>query len=277
MGVSGIAALYAVTGTGQGINTNPNEMKKLFNIFICSLLVCITTAFPATKLTAQDTLIYQNPDTLTAKSSLLAGTQIPLQFTVGFEYRLSRQLSARVQAGIISKPYSGFVVDAMEAYGMDKYLARVIRKSFRGGTVLGLGTNFHFRKNYLGLFGQYMRLNAGGITPADALSIHFKKDFSEFNLNGLPVFEFTMQSNMINAGLLFGRQFHLRNPRFAINAEAGIAKIVASKNSFSSNRKIVDQTRFASNLYKELDEEMRSAYWKHGFIPTLNLYLVYRL
>jgi hypothetical protein len=200
-----------------------------------------------------------------------------LQFTVGYEYRLSRQLSARVQAGIVSKPYSGFIVDAMEASGMDKYLTKVIRKSFRGGTVLGLGPNFHFGKNYLGLAGQYMRLNAGGITPADALSIHFKKDFSEFDVNGLPAFEFAMQSNIFNAQLLFGRQFHLRNPHFAINAEAGLAKVISSKNSFSSNRTIVDRTRFASNLYRELDEEMRSAYWKHGFIPTLNLYLVYHL
>ena len=252
-------------------------METLYNIIIRSLLVCIITAYPATKLTAQDTLAHELPDTHTAKGSLLAGTQIPLQFTAGYEHRLSRRLSARVQAGFVSKPYSGFIVDAMEAYGMDEYLSRVIRKSFQSGIVFGLGPNFHFGKNYLSVFGQYMRLKGGGITPADALSIHFKKDFSQFDINGLPAFEFAMQSNIINAGLLFGRQFHLRNPRFAIKAEAGIAKIIASKNSFSSNRNIVDGTRFASNLYKELDEEMRSAYWKHGFIPTLNLYLVYHL
>jgi hypothetical protein len=252
-------------------------MKNLYNIISCSLLASIITAFPATKLTAQDSIAHELSGTPAFKSSLFAGTQIPLQFTAGYERRLSKRMSARVQAGFMTKPYSGFIVDAMEAYGMDEYLSRVIRKSFQSGIVFGFGPNFHFGKNYLGLSGQYMRLKAGGITPADALSIHFQKDFSQFDINGLPAFEFTMQSNIINAGLLFGRQFQLRNPRIAINAEAGIAKIVASKNSFSSNRSIVDQTRFAANLYKELDEEMRSAYWKHGFIPTLNLYLFYRL
>lgn len=252
-------------------------MKKTYNIIICRWLLCILSALPATKLTAQDTLAHEPPERPASGNSLLVGTQIPLQFTAGYEHRLSSKWSTRVQAGFVTKPYSGFIVDAMEAYGMDKYLSRVIRKSFQSGVVFGLGPNFHFGKNYLGLTGQYMRLKAGGITPADALSIHFQRDFSQFDLNALPAFEFTMQSNIINAGLLFGRQFLLRNPRFAINAEAGIAKIIASKNSFSSNRPVVDQTGFAANLYKELDQEMRSAYWKHGFIPTINLYLVYRL
>jgi hypothetical protein len=182
-----------------------------------------------------------------------------------------------VQAGFVSKPYSGFIVDAMEAFGMDKYLSQVIRKSFRSGTVLGLGPNIHFGKNYAGAYGQYMHLKAGGITPADAMSIHFKKDFSQFNLTGLPIFEFEMQSNIINTGLLFGRSFNLRNPDFAVNAEVGIAKIIGSKNSFASNRPIVDQTSFARNLYAELDHSIRQAYLDHGYMPTINLYLVYHL
>lgn len=244
---------------------------------LSALLLCTITVFMVISVSAQDTTADTFTEGKTARNSLLAGTQIPLQFTVGYEHRLSRQVSARVQVGIVSKPYSSFIVDAMEANGMDKYLSRVIRKSFRGGIVLGLGPNFHFGKNYFGITGQYMRFRAGGITPADALSIHFKKDFSQFDLNGLPLFEFAMQSNIINAGLLYGRQFQLRHPRLALHAEAGIAKIVASNNSFSSNRSSVDRTRFAANLYAELDEEMRSAYWKHGFIPTLNLYLFYRL
>jgi hypothetical protein len=30
-------------------------------------------------------------------------------------------------------------------------------------------------------------------------------------------------------------------------------------------------------MYKEFDREMQSAYWKHGFIPSINVYLVYRI
>lgn len=240
------------------------------------MLALLPAMLFCTELVAQDTLVQETLPPA-HRSSILAGTQIPLQFTAGYAYRLNSQLSARIQAGIISKPYSGFIVDAMEAYGMDRYLGRVIRKSFQGGAVLGLGPNYHFGKNYVGVYAQYMRLNAGGITPADALSIHFEKDFSQFDLLSLPAFTFTMQSNLFNAGILAGRSFSLRNPRCAINAELGLSKVLASGNSFASNRNLVDQTRFAANLYRELDEEMRGAFWRHGLIPTLNLYFVYHL
>jgi len=212
-----------------------------------------------------------------SKSHVFIGTQIPLQFTAGYGYQFSNRFSARAQAGLITKPYDNFIVNAMEAFGLDKYLSTVIKKAFQNGTVLGIGPDYHFGQNYVGVYGQYIHLKGGGITPADALSVYFKKDFSGFDLLGLPVFEFSMQSNMLNTGALFGHTFQLKNPQFALNLEAGISKIVASKNSFASNRPLVDATPFAQNLYKELDDEIQSAYWKHGFIPTLNFYLVYRL
>lgn len=165
----------------------------------------------------------------------------------------------------------------MEAFGMDKYLAGVIKKAFKSGAVIGIGPNYHFGKNYIGVYGQYIHLKGGGITPADALSVYFKKDFTGFDVMGLPVFNFQMQSNMVNLGALVGRQFQLRNPRLSINAELGLSKIIASKNSFSSNRTLIDQTTSAQNLYKEIDTKMRDAYWKYGFIPSINLYLVYFL
>lgn len=226
---------------------------------------------------AQDSVLHTGVPATFSKSHVFIGTQAPLQFTAGYGYQFSNRLSARVQAGFITKPYSGFIVDAMETFGLDKYLARVIKKAFKNGTVFGIGPDYHFGKSYVGIYGQYMHLSGGGITPADALSVYFKKDFTEFDVTGLPLFEFSMQSNIINAGALFGRRFALRNPRLSLNGEIGFSKIMTSKNSFSSNRSLVDQTAFAQNIYKEIDKEMQDAYWKHGFIPTLNLYLVYQL
>ena len=200
-----------------------------------------------------------------------------MQFTAGYGYQFSNRFSARIQAGFLTKPYEGLIVNSLEAFGMDKYLGRVIKKAFRNGTVLGLGGNYHFRKNYIALTGKYIHLKGGGITPADALSVYFAQDFSNFDPAGLPAFEFSMQSNLLNIGALYGRQFQLRNPRLSINAEAGLSKIVASQNSFHSNRSLVDQSAFGQNVYKELDKEIRKNYWKYGFIPTVSLYLIYHL
>ena len=229
-------------------------------------------------LFAQDTTTYhQTSNKGFSKSELLLGTQIPFQFTAGFRQNFSNRISAQVQAGIITRPYSGFIVDAMEAFGMDKKLSRVIKKAFRSGTVIGIGPNYHFGRNYIGFYGQYMHLKGGGVTPADALSVYFKKDFTQFNIASLPLFEFSLQSNAVNAGALFGHEFRLRNPKLSLLGEAGLSKIVASKSSFTSNRTLIDRTSFAQTLFKEMDQGMRDAYWKYGFIPTINLYLAYHL
>ena len=245
--------------------------------FLASLLIVILPGIAGSNLFAQDTSIQALTSPVSSRSEVFVGTQIPLQFTAGYGFHFSDRISARAQAGFITKPYSGFIVDALEAFGLDNYLSRVIKKAFSSGTVLGIGPNYHFGKNYIGVYAQYINLKGGGISPADALSIYFKRDFTSFDVNALPAFQFSMQSNILNTGLLFGRQFQLKHPQLSINGEAGLSKIVASKNSFASNRTLIDATAFARNMYKEFDREMQSAYWKHGFIPSINVYLVYRI
>lgn len=252
-------------------------MKRRTLHFIAGPVICFLLLLSYFNLAAQDTMIYKVPGKPLSESYVFIGTQIPVQFTAGYSYRFSNRWSVQAQAGFITKPYSGFIADAMQAFGMDKYLARVIKKAFKSGAVAGIGPNYHFGKNYIGVYGQYMHLTGGGITPGDALSVYFKKDFTRFDVTGLPVFEFQMQSNLVTLGALFGRRFQLRNPRLSINGEVGFSKIVASENGFSSNRTLIDQTAPAQNLYKEINTEMRDAYWKYGFIPTVNLYLVYSL
>ncbi|HVG15738.1 MAG TPA: hypothetical protein VM935_12280 [Chitinophagaceae bacterium] len=247
--------------------------RKLF----CLFFIAFSLVVSAQDTTANNASVSATSNKSFSKSRVFVGSQIPVQLTAGYGYQFSNRLAIQSYAGLITKPYGGFIVNAMEAFGMDKYLAQVIKKSFKSGTVLGLGPNYLFGKNYFGIYGQYMHLKGGGVTPADALSVYFKKDFTQFDVAGPPLFEFSLQSNLMNVGALFGRSFQLRNPRISINGEISLSKIVASKNSFASNRSFVDQTAYAKNLYKELDSEMRDAYRKHGFIPTINVYLAYRL
>jgi hypothetical protein len=229
-------------------------------------------------LQAQDRVPTANPTPLGyATHSFFIGTQIPLQYAVGYSYRFSNHFSARLQVGVLTKPYDRFIRSSMEAFGLDKELGRVIAKSFRGGTLLGTGVNYHFRKSYAGLFGQYVHLQSGGVTPADALGIYFKRDFSGFDPQGLPTFAFSMQSKLYQLGALYGRQFYLTNPRWRIDAELSLAKVITSRSSFSSNRPAVDRTGLAKSLYQVLDREVGKAYQQHGWLPTINMYLVYQL
>ncbi len=102
----------------------------------------------ATYIAPNETFSKPHADKTYSKSHIFIGTQIPLQCTAGYKYRFSNRLSARAQAGFITKPYSGFIVDAMEAFGMNKQLSRVIKKAFKSGTVIGIGPNYHFDRKY---------------------------------------------------------------------------------------------------------------------------------
>lgn len=247
----------------------PNQKMK--NLISLILLLGL-----APFLRAQDTLSTQKP-VLYPTHSFFIGTQIPLQYTAGYAYRFSNYVSARIHAGILTKPYDQFIRSSMEAFGMDQELGRVIAKSFRGGTILGTGANYHFGKSYAGLYGQFVHLRSGGVTPADALGIYFKRDFSDFDPKGLPDFEFSMQSNLYQLGALYGRQFQFTNPRWRLDAELSLAKVLTSTSTFSSNRPSVDRTRLARTLFQALDREVGEAYQQHGWLPTLNVYLVYQL
>lgn len=249
----------------------------MFSKFVSYLLFYLWLTLMSSNLFAQ--IKSGNPETgdTFSKSSLFIGTQIPLQFTAGYIYRISNHFSIKAQGGFLTQPYDGLIVNSLEAFGLDKNLGRVIKKAFRTGSLMGIGLDYHFGKNYAGISGQYVHLKGGGITPADALSVYFNQDFSSFDPTGLPAFEFNMQSDILNVNAMFGHEFQLPNPHLSINTEIGLSKIVNSKNYFSSNRPLVDGTAFARNIYNQLDKEMRTAFWKYGFIPTVSIYLVYRL
>ncbi len=251
------------------MNAHDFTSPKLF----LSVLILTLSA----SLVAQDSARVSSGNKSLTKSRLFIGSQIPVDFTAGYSYQFNDRYSAAAHVGFITKPYSSFLINAMQTFGMDENLGKVIKKAFRTGGVYGIGPTYHFKKTHVGVFGQYMHLKGGGITPADALSVYFKKDFTPLNVNSLPAFEFSMQSNLVNVGALFGYVFQLRNPRLSINSEASLSKIIGSKNTFSSNRTLIDRTAFVQNIYREIDDEMRDAFIKYGFIPSLNLYLVYHL
>lgn len=252
-------------------------MIKVVLKFVSCLFFLLSFALTNSYLSAQIKSGNSETGNTFSKSSIFIGTQIPLQFTTGYAFQISNHFSAKAQAGFLTKPYDGLIVNSLQVFGLDKNLGRVIKKAFRTGRLLGIGLDYHFGKNYAGIYGQYIHLKGGGITPADALSVYFNQDFSSFDPTGLPAFEFNMQSDILNINAMFGHEFQLRNPHLSINTEVGLSKIVASKNYFSSNRSAVDGTAFARNIYNQIDKEMRTAFWKYGFIPTISVYLVYRL
>ncbi|CCH03088.1 hypothetical protein FAES_5089 [Fibrella aestuarina BUZ 2] len=215
---------------------------------------------------------------LPASHTLFAGLQVPLNYTVGYRYQVSQRISVQAQGGLIAAPFDRYTLALMEGFGLDPTLSRVIDRSFRRGSSASLGVNIHANSPwYGGLFGQYTYFSAGPITPADGLSVYFKQDFSGFGLLDSPSFVFNLQSSLWLAGLRVGRSFQFGDSPFGLATELSLSKIVATQNTFSSNRALVDGLGVTQRLYGNLNNEIDTKLRQHGFLPTLNVLLTYRL
>jgi hypothetical protein len=206
--------------------------------------------------------------------SVMIGTQIPLQYTLGFNYHFSPAISARAQLGILNKPYDKLVLSIMEQFGLEKPIGRLIEKSLNHGLMYTLGVNYHFGKNYVGLFGQHTQLK-GKITIEEAASAYFERDLSFLNPFGFSLLEVSARSNTTNIGVLYGRRFTFPDPRFEILAEAGIAKIISTTNYFSTSNRLLEQVPRVKEVYRNLSVDFKEAYRRYGYLPTINVYLNY--
>ncbi len=194
---------------------------------------------------------------LRAAHTFFAGVQAPLNYVAGYQFQFNRRLSVQMQGGLIATPFDRYTLKTLEAFSLDPTLSRAIDRSFRRGSSLGVGVNVHANSPwYTGVFAQYIRLGAGPITPADGLGIYLKRDFSGFGLLNLPPFVFNLQSNLWVGGLRVGRSIRFGDSPFGLNLEASLGKIVATRNTFSSNRPLVDGLGVIQRLYDDLDNEI---------------------
>lgn len=177
----------------------------------------------------------------TRQHTVFAGVQLPLSYSAGYQARFSRRFSARLQGGLLVPPFDRYTLKTLQGFGLDAELGQAIDRAFRRGSSVSVGVNVHANSPwYAGLFGQYVHLVAGPISPADALGLYFQRDFSGFGLLNSPTLVFEMQSNLGVGGLRIGRSFRLADSRLGLNVEAGLGKIFATRSTFASNRALVD-------------------------------------
>jgi hypothetical protein len=214
----------------------------------------------------------------TSRHSFSIGTQVPLQYTIGYEYQVSDHFSAQAQGGLLTAPYDQVILSVMKSFGVDDSLKSLIEDAFKMGTIVAVGTKYHFNENhYIGIDGQWIQLNGGGVA-ADLASAYFGRDISPLRQgsNTIPL-ELTLQSTLYMAGITYGRRFHFANPSFEIAAEISISKCFSSNNSFSSNHPRLDGTQQVKKLYSDLDSDLNFSYSRYVYVPTLNVYFVWHL
>ncbi|CAN5268000.1 hypothetical protein BH23BAC1_BH23BAC1_37350 [soil metagenome] len=185
------------------------------------------------------------------------------------------RLGVQIQYGILTTPYEGIIRRIITYFEQDPNLTEIINDSFRYGTILGGGLNYHFGKNYVGGFGQYISLR-GASTATAALSAYYGIDFSILEFLTGPI-DLNLQSNLYNLGVIFGKRIIIREPDIQLHLVLAVSKNVTSRNNFNSSRPNLDDNRFVRNIYNRVDNELRDTYLAYVIIPSFNVYLVYNL
>ncbi len=199
-----------------------------------------------------------------------AGIEIPLQYTIQYSLITGDNLSFSSQLGILTYPYNDAILFTLESFGVDEKTIRLIKNAFQIGFLVDMGVNYHFRDNYIGTYGQWINLTAAD-TPIDLIENYFGIVFPipEFIPGFIP--EISLQSELFQAGLLYGRIFHLKeHPHIEIHAEAAISKNLASKSKLSSENTEVDFINI------EIDKALDKTYSRYAYIPSINIYFVYK-
>lgn len=200
--------------------------------------------------------------------------ETPVQFGVGVEALFTNRFSLSFQVGLLREPNSTLMMKSFEAFGADKEIVRMVENAFKAGIILETGLNYNFKRSYVGVFYQQINLRSGD-SPASTYETQFNTDINTLAVKPGRIDQVetsvTIQSNLSQLGILYGRRFVLRNPKFEIDLEAGISK------NIGSFTKVTSENREVSTFSKEVNKELDDWYAKHAYIPSLTVALVYNI
>lgn len=216
------------------------------------------------------TLLFSTTQLFSQRAHLQIGTQIPLNYSVGFEYQIiSNRLAGNMQVGILTSPYDAAILEILKAFGTDEALTNTIGNAFSTGIIAQPSVKYCWKKNYIGLNYSYYGLKALE-APVEAIETYYDTDIPERNTNKK---EFTLKSNLSNAGLFYGRKFTFKEyPKLGLNLELALQK------TFSSNSKLEGfSRREPERLNTLISDELNTVYLAYGYLPSVNIFFVYTI
>lgn len=207
------------------------------------------------------------------ENALKFKVQVPVQFGLGYEGKISKHFSFQASAGLLTKPNSTLIIDALDAFGTDPQVTLMIEDAFNLGFVGEGGLNYNFGRNYIGVFFQVINLH-GGETPTAIVEDFFDTDVSDYpqrrNRSTTNEKYLKIKSTLVQGGLLYGRRFPLKDKHWEIDAEFGISA------NLGSETKITSEEYDLTALSKVADAEIGGYYKDYAFVPSLSVALVYK-
>lgn len=203
-----------------------------------------------------------NPMVFSQSSRIQIGTQIPLNYSLGYEYQPNEKFSFNVQGGILTKPYDVTILEILKALGTKNAIIFAIKKSFNFGYVFQPTFKYHFSDYYIGAAYSFYSLYSNNVEASDL--------YRRFNMISIDLFNsnlIKLKSNLSNAGIVFGRDFELKDPSWKITLEGSIQKTFYSKSKLYSDIGVV------TSLSDKVSDELNIYYIEYGYLPSINIFI----
>ncbi|HEY0652422.1 MAG TPA: hypothetical protein VGD65_04800 [Chryseosolibacter sp.] len=206
------------------------------------------------------------------KSYFKIGTQIPFAHTIIYDHRITPGFSINGGIGLITSPYTNMIFSGLENRGMINASERtILDRSFQMGVAYQLGANFHFSKNYVRMYGQILRLN-GDLGYTDLANLYLGTNLPDISRFLKPI---DIRSTVPMVGVLYGRRFSI-GENSEIHVEGSIGKTLGHNTKYETNS-FLDRIDLVNDvLYSGIDHGLDNYFTKKGWLPSLNVYYVYK-
>ncbi|HEU5146886.1 MAG TPA: hypothetical protein VFT90_09230 [Chryseosolibacter sp.] len=241
-------------------------MKKIF--LLSAFLLTIMSTASVAQYREDRYALRDDP----APRSFKIGTQIPFQHSIIYDHGITPGFSINAGLGLITKPYTNVQFSSLENAGLITSNERgVIDRTFQLGVSYQLGANFHFNKNYVRAYGQLMTLN-GDMSYSDLANLYLGTNIPDFTRFLNPI---DIRSTVPMVGVLYGRRFTIGD-RSEIHLEGSIGKTLGHHTSYKTSTFLDGMNLINDVVYSGIDNDLDSYFTKNGWIPSLNVYYVFR-
>ncbi|HEY5822762.1 MAG TPA: hypothetical protein VIT44_00260 [Cyclobacteriaceae bacterium] len=208
------------------------------------------------------------------RSSIKVIAELPLHFGIGYEGQVAKHFSIGGSVGVMTAPNSTLILDYMRFVGTDELVVLILEDAFKLGIVGELNFNYNFGRNYVGVFGQYIGVQAGDASMA-VVEDYFNTTQQEYPFRpgkaGTSDKYVTVRTRLYQAGVLFGHRFPFKGSPFEIDLEMGLSANIGSKSRmYSENRDL-------EKLSARFDSTLKDFYHQYAFIPSIGVLFVYKL
>jgi len=204
---------------------------------------------------------------LAQKHSIEIGTQVPLNYFVGYQYEIAPHVSAGAHIGLLTEPYSSVMLSVIEAFGTDPQMTTIMEGAFKVGVVQGINAQWNWKKSHIGPY-----YDAYILTAAETPEVIIEQITGQ-QIPDRPrqqPKDLKLAETMHQLGLKYGRVFELNGP-WAIQTEAGCSFNIGAKSKLTSA-----SGRELQRVGQLVDEELKSYLKSYAYLPFVSVALTYR-